>query len=243
MCVLALAWQAHPRWRLVLVANRDERHDRLAAPLARWSEADHVLAGRDLASGGTWLGLSETGRLAVVTNRHVEAPADPGALSRGGLLRNILTGEDHSSPPPSLRFNPFNLITIAGTRAAFTTNFPQPDTRPLAPGIHGLSNATLNTAWPKVVRLKQRLAEWLGRADAQTDGLLDALADDETTTTAPHPVGSPIFIRDRVFGTRCSTVVTVDTAGEGLIVERRFTAEAKLAGETSLRFRWADLQA
>lgn len=101
----------------------------------------------------------------------------------------------------------------------------------------------MNTAWPKVVRLKQRLAEWLGRADAQTDGLLDALADDETTTTAPHPVGSPIFIRDRVFGTRCSTVVTVDTAGEGLIVERRFTAEAKLAGETSLRFRWADLQA
>ena len=241
MCVLALAWQAHPRWRLVLAANRDERHDRPAAPLARWPEADHVLAGRDLASGGTWLGLSETGRLAVVTNRHVDAPADPDAHSRGTLLRGILTGEDHGSP--SAGFNPFNLITVAGTTAAFSTNFPRPETTPLPPGVHGLSNATLNTAWPKVERLKHGLAEWLEQPAAQADGLLDALADEEAATNAPHPVGSPVFIRDPIFGTRCSTVVMVNTAGEGLIVERRFTAQAQPAGETSLRFRWPGAQA
>ncbi|RZJ88461.1 MAG: hypothetical protein EON88_21285, partial [Brevundimonas sp.] len=101
MCVLALAWQAHPGWRLVLAANRDERHDRASAPLARWTDAPTVLGGRDLVSGGTWLGVSNEGRLAVVTNLHTGAPPDPQAPSRGQLLKDLLTGTDPALAPSS----------------------------------------------------------------------------------------------------------------------------------------------
>src|ERR1700760_2772707 len=94
MCVLALAWKAHPAWRLVLAGNRDEFHARPAAPLARWSaDPGGVLAGRDLQSGGTWLGVSEEGRFAVVTNLRPGQSAAPDAPSRGVLLADLLTGE------------------------------------------------------------------------------------------------------------------------------------------------------
>src|ERR1700754_2725628 len=93
MCILAFAWQAHPRWHLVLAGNRDERHDRPAAPLARWEAPADLIAGRDLKSGGTWLGVSEKGRLAVVTNLRGHGGPDPAKVSRGALVADLLAGE------------------------------------------------------------------------------------------------------------------------------------------------------
>ena len=241
MCVLALAWQAHPRWRLVLAANRDERHDRASAPLARWADAPTVLGGRDLVSGGTWLGVSDEGRLAVVTNLHTGAPPDPQAPSRGQLLKDLLTGTEPTlalSPEALATFNPFSLIFITGGEATFASNRPEAITHPLTSGVHGLSNAALNAPWPKTERLKAAVSDWLTRDSDEPETLLHALADDRTAGDARVPALSSIFIRNPIFGTRCSTVVTTDDAGQGTIVERRFRPDGTPDGQTTARFTW-----
>lgn len=241
MCVLALAWRSHPRWRLVLVANRDESHARPAAPLARWTEDERLLAGRDLASGGTWLGVSERGRLAVVTNRTTASPDDPTAPSRGLLLTNLLTGPQgsaHPSPETLSSYNPLNLITVADDRAVFASNRLQEGVRDLSPGLYGLSNATLDTPWPKTERLKAAVAGWLTQSDADPDKLLAALSDNAGSLDPQRPDTAPIFIRNPIYGTRCSTVVMMDANGTGSIVEQRFTSNAEPAGKTSIAFKW-----
>jgi uncharacterized protein with NRDE domain len=250
MCVLALAWESHPEWRLVLAGNRDELHARPAAPLHRWEGREHLIAGQDLASGGTWLGVSEEGRLAVVTNLRGFGPPDAGHPSRGLLLRDILAGEG-AYAAPSLedlgRFNPFNLITLSDGRLSFWTNRPAPVRQGLGPGVYGLSNGGFDAPWPKTARLKAVLTAWLER-DTAPEALLAGLAEDRLPSAeapalppsdAPQePAVSPIFIRNPVYGTRCSTVVAIDRRGRGRITERRFDADGRAAGDTALAFAW-----
>lgn len=253
MCVLALAWRAHPRWCFIVAGNRDELHTRPAAPLARWAETQHLLAGRDLLSGGTWMGVSEQGRFAVVTNlRGFEAPR-PEAPSRGWLLRDDLSRDGAYADPDDAAldaFSPFNLIRIQGDKAEFRTNRPKPSRRTLEPGVYGLSNGGLDEPWPKTERLKAILKGWLeGDAD-HPETLLDGLQEDRLTgpndqplppSDAPfEPAVSPIFIRNPLYGTRCGTVVAVDEEGQGVIVERRFDAEGRITGETTLPFTWPE---
>ena len=94
MCIAVLAWQAHPRWQLVVAANRDEYHARPAAPLARWDDGSGIIAGKDLTGGGTWLGVQEAGRLVLITNFRVARYPEPGRPSRGALVTGLLTGSD-----------------------------------------------------------------------------------------------------------------------------------------------------
>ena len=252
MCVLAMAWKSHPHWPLVLAGNRDERHDRPAAPVARWDEAPEVLGGRDLEAGGSWLGVSEAGRLAVVTNLWGFGAARLGAPSRGLLVRDLLTGQGRYATVREdelADFSPMNLIRVDGGEASFLTNQPAPSIRPLEPGVHGLSNGGLDDPWPKTKRLKAALEAWLETADARADALFRALADrtrppdEELPSTGlgleRERLVSPVFISGEVYGTRCSTVVTVDAAGQGLIQERRFGRDGEPAGETALTFIWA----
>jgi uncharacterized protein with NRDE domain len=251
MCVLAMAWRAHPRWALVIAGNRDELHARPAWPLSRWPEADRLLAGKDRVSGGTWLGVSEEGRFAVVTNLRGYGGPRPDAPSRGLLLRDVLTGDGPYVEPDDAtlaEFNPFNLVRIRAGLADFWTNAPTPVRRRLPPEIYGLSNGKLDEPWPKTVRLKAILADWLSAGADRPEALLDGLREDRLTGSADLPVVlsdapleptvSPIFIRNPVYGTRCGTVVAVDARGQGLIIERRFDAEGVVTGETSLPFTW-----
>jgi uncharacterized protein with NRDE domain len=251
MCVLAFAWHAHPRWRLVLAGNRDELHDRPAAPLARWDEPGHILAGRDLLSGGTWLGVSEQGRLAVVTNlRGFGAPA-PDRASRGALVTDLLAGEGRYADPAAAGlgdFNPFNLILADRGEARFLSNRPGDIRTTLARGIYGLSNGALDDPWPKTMRLKAALLDWIVAGDVAPAVLLEVLREEAlpaagVPATVPsdvpqEPAQSPIFIRNPVYGTRCSTVVAIDATGAGVIIERRYAADAAVTGETSLVFAW-----
>ncbi len=246
MCVLALAWRASARWRLVMAGNRDERHDRPAAPLARWKQPDHLVAGRDLQSGGTWLGVSDHGRFAVVTNLPAERPPEPGAPSRGELVSDCLLGRMGAGPSDLARlsrFSPFNLIAVNKDQAWFLSNRPKPTRKALAPGLYGLSNAGLDEPWPKTLRLKAGVESWLGSRSAPIDSLLDILADEQSGIPDWHrserdSAGSPIFIRNPVYGTRCSTVVAIDQDGEGLIVERSFDSNGERSGEAEVRFSW-----
>jgi uncharacterized protein with NRDE domain len=251
MCVLALAWQAHPRWQLIVAGNRDEYHERPAAPLARWDDHSHLLAGRDLRSGGTWLGVSDEGRFTVVTNLRGHGDPAPDRPSRGALVTDLLTASgDHGDPDriDVAAFNPVNLIFIDRARALFLSNRPQAVRTALAPGLYGLSNGRLDEPWPKTMRLKSILLGWMMGDATQPDALLAGLREEVVpdiglgptvaSDVPQEPRDSAIFIRDSVYGTRCSSVVAIDRTGEGVFIERRYDAEAQVAGETVLRFRW-----
>lgn len=230
MCVLAFAWACHPRWLLVAAGNRDEYHARDAAPLAEWDDLPGVLAGRDLRSGGTWMGVSRQGRFGVVTNVRGEAGV-VAPRSRGDLVTDALTGTASGDPKD---YGAYNLIAAAREAATFSTNRPTPAAHTLSPGVYGVANAGLDEPWPKTVRLKAILADWLaGPADAP-DRLFAGLAEE----TPEDPALSGIFIRNPVYGTRCSTVVAVAADGAGVIAERRFTPEGEACGETRLAFAW-----
>lgn len=229
MCVLAFAWACHPRWRLIAAGNRDEFHARDAAPLAEWDDHPGVIAGRDLRSGGTWMGVSRQGRFAVVTN--VRGAGAVAARSRGELVTDALLGAPPHAPG---EYGAYNLIAADRATATFSTNRPTPAGHALAPGVYGLANAGLDEPWPKTVRLKAILSDWLaGSADAP-EHLLTGLAEE----VPEDPALSGIFIRNPVYGTRCSTVVAVAADGEGTIVERRFTPAGEACGETRLAFAW-----
>ena len=252
VCVLAFAWRAHPRWQLVVAGNRDELHARPAAPLARWHRPAHVLAGRDLQSGGSWLGISERGRFAVVTNLRGYGEPDPERASRGALVADALSGSGRYAELQGsvlAEFNPFNLILADRRQAVFASNRPEQMISLLAPGIYGLSNGALDEPWPKTMRLKERLLEWIVGTAWQPEILLDDLRDESLpdvgirpaspSDVAQEPPLSPIFIRNPVYGTRCSTVVTVDDLGQGLIIERRYSPAGEGVGETALSFSWS----
>jgi uncharacterized protein with NRDE domain len=250
MCVLAFAWRLHPRWPLVLAGNRDELHDRPAQPLGRWPEASHVLGGKDLASGGSWLGVSERGRLAVVTNLRGYGPPQDGNPSRGLLVSQFLIGEGEWSDPAHADltlFNPLNLIMVDADEAAFLANRPSGVRRALEPGLYGLSNGDLDEPWPKTRRLKQALAAWL-EADGPIEAMFEPLGDEGRPADAELPstgldlererLASAIFIRNPLYGTRCSTIVRVGADGRGEIAERRFEPDGRASGYTRMEFAW-----
>ncbi|MEI7036727.1 NRDE family protein [Fulvimonas yonginensis] len=249
MCLIAFAWQAHPRWRLLLAGNRDEYHARPSAPLARWSDAP-VIAGRDLEAGGTWLGVDPQGRCGVVTN--VRDPRDPQlGSSRGWLVSDWLRGGlDAVAHARALQaraetYRPFNLLTFDARHAFYLGNRPAPRAQAVTPGVHGLSNADFNTPWPKTRVLMARLQAWLD-AGAEEDftPLFAALADEQPAPEHELPdtgIGrererwlSAAFIRGEAYGTRSSTVVAIDHAGNGCIVERRFGPGGRAGGETRI---------
>lgn len=239
MCVAAVAWAAHPRWRLVCIGNRDEFHARPAAPLARWDGG--VIAGRDLTGGGTWLGVHEAGRFALVTNfRQPEGP-QPNRPSRGQMVIDLLEGR---APESVAQMNSFNVIHADGDEAAYLTNVPDVRWMALTPGIHGLSNGGFHDRWPKTRQLETELRHWLEADFRDPLLLLDALRA-ETPDPAlarpsegPEPRFAPVFIRNPEYGTRCSSVIVVDRAGAGLFIERRFDATGATTGETRVDFAW-----
>ncbi|HEX6040262.1 NRDE family protein, partial [Longimicrobium sp.] len=241
MCLIAFAWNAHPAFRLVVAANRDELYDRPAAPADWWTDAPDVLAGRDLREGGTWMGVTRAGRFAAVTNYRDPGLAQrAGAPSRGALVADFLRGSAeaeayaHDLLARAAAYNVFNLL-VGDDGGLFYLSNRAPGVRRLEPGVYGLSNALLDTPWPKVVRAKAALADALRRADGAAadgweSGLWEMLADRVIAADDALPdtgVGmdrerllSPPFIRSDVYGTRASTVLTLARDGEARLVER-----------------------
>ena len=232
MCVAAIAWQADPRWKLVVIGNRDEYHARPAAPLARWPDSS-VLAGRDLQAGGTWLGVS-AGRFGLVTNLRVPGYPKPELASRGKLITDWLEGR---APDGIEAMNPFNLWLAGADTLRFVSNYPDSHAVELEPGIHGLSNGARGDRWFKTARLEEALALWLA-GEQEPDALFDPLRDETPESGDPEDAFSSVFIRNQTYGTRCSTVVLVDHSGQGKIRERRYDPGGDCVGETALDFTW-----
>jgi uncharacterized protein with NRDE domain len=253
MCLIVVGWRLREDYPLMLAANRDEFFARPAAPAAFWQDHGEILAGRDLLQGGTWLGLTRSGRLAAVTNFRDGRRARLGGLSRGWLVRDYLLSEQEPDRFLALvragadQYDGFNLI--AGTqRGLFHYSNRGTQITPLPEGVHGLSNHLLNTAWPKVERARQGVGALVDSpADTLPEALFALLAE---RTPAPDDalpdtgIGlewerllSTAFIRSSDYGTRCSTVLLVDRAGRARFEERSFASDG-----TILAHRRHDLQ-
>jgi uncharacterized protein with NRDE domain len=238
MCLILFAWQHHPDYRLVLAANRDEFYARPTAPADFWDEAPQVLAGRDLVGGGTWLGVTRGGRFAAVAN--VRDPSDrrAGTPSRGLLPLGFLRG---SQPPAAFLakvarksggYRGFNLLAGDRHTLAWYSN-REGAVRGLPPGLYGLSNAALDTPWPKVRRGKAALAGLLSRGGPLDPEALFALLADRTRPPdgelpdtgvglAWERTLAPAFIVGPDYGTRAATVLLVGRDGMVTFTERRF---------------------
>jgi len=256
MCLVALAWKPGRNLHLLLAANRDEFHARPSLPLAAWTDAPDVLGGRDQTAMGTWLGVSTRGRLAVVTNVRTPAPPEAALRSRGALAADFLRGSaspvaHHIRIQPTLPdYSPCNLLIADTQELRYISNCPGIAPRVLEPGLYGLSNASLDTPWPKLLSLKAAVRRWLlpGGSLTAVEPLFEALARTDPPADAQLPdtgVGlererrlAPVFLRGADYGTRCSTLLWVTEDGEGCITERRFGPEGVALGETQLRFRW-----
>jgi uncharacterized protein with NRDE domain len=220
VCLIGLALDAHPRFPLVIAANRDEFFDRATAPLDWWRtspDAPWLLGGRDLSAGGTWMALSEQGRIGMLTNVRDPSRHRPDAPSRGALVTAWLEGRDDDA---AQGHNPFNLIAGDLRSGRWWWRSDRQAAMPLASGVHALSNAALNEPWPKVRRLSSAMQDALrGDDDKIADRLFSLLSDRSVATDADLPdtgIGlererllSPIFIAtpEGRYGTRCSTVV------------------------------------
>jgi uncharacterized protein with NRDE domain len=219
MCLILVAWQAHPDYPLVVAANRDEFFARPAAGAGFWGDAPKILAGRDLEAGGTWLGMTRNGRFAALTNYRDPSQHRQNALSRGRLVADFLTGamsiDAYLDGLDPAACNGFNLLLGDGQRLVAYSNVAQ-ERHELAPGVYGLSNALLDTPWPKVGAGKAALAAALAALPDET-ALFRLLRDERRHPDESLPATgvslewerllSAAFVRGSGYGTRCSTVV------------------------------------
>lgn len=238
MCLILFSYQMHMDYRLILAANRDEFYSRPTAPLDYWAEHPDLLAGRDLKSSGTWLGVTQTGRIAAVTNYRDPNTCMQNAPSRGTLVSHYLAG--NSSPRQYLKaiskishtYNGFNLITGDESGLYYYSNRAT-GIQKLNPGFYGISNHLLNTAWPKVQKSKARLqAQLMGKEKLVIEKIWRALADRTPALDSELPdtgVGmqwerilSPVFITSPDYGTRSSSIVLINKSGQTTIMERTF---------------------
>jgi uncharacterized protein with NRDE domain len=252
MCLLVLAWNVHPRHRVVLTANRDEFHERPAAAMAWWEEP-RMLAGRDLKAGGAWLAVDAQARFAVVTNYRDLQPPKAGAPSRGVLIPQFLGAnagaQDYASrvAPEAERYSGFNLLVGDRTHLSYIANRAPERTRELAPGVFGLSNHLLDTPWPKLVRTRQRFERLLAHERIATDDLLAMLTDREPGLDHDLPDGelppdleralsAPFIVHER-YGTRCSTVLCIGHDGHVAVTEQRYDAGGHTIGRAAFEFQ------
>jgi uncharacterized protein with NRDE domain len=254
MCLILLAWRVHPDFPLVVAANRDEFFARATAPLASWSDIPQVLAGRDLEAGGTWMGVTRNGRFAALTNFRAPGHRDPNRPSRGHLVSDFLRGsysaaEGHRrSIDYGTKCNGYNLLMSDGETLCWSSNVTGTSRR-LEPGIYGLSNALLDSSWPKVGAGRTALEAAI-RALPDTVRLSSLLTDDTVYPDDNLPqTGVPIewermlsaaFIRSLDYGTRSSTVVCADKDGWLSIDEQTWLRGAVRSERRRFRFRRMD---
>jgi len=243
MCLIVFAWKVHPRYSLVLAANRDEFLDRPSSPLDYWTDQPDVLGGRDTEKGGSWLAANVDGRWAAVTNFRDGRPAVPSPLSRGHLVAGYVSSRA-SAPTyaaeilqPLSAYPGCNLLFGDSRSLFYASNRHLPGTATqvtsLSPGVYGLSNHLLDTPWPKVERCKASMRELLdGGETGLADGLFDLLADrtlaadDELPATGvpserERMLSAPFIVAEG-YGTRASTVLLADNDGTVIIKERSF---------------------
>ncbi|HCN44844.1 MAG TPA: hypothetical protein DIT18_03620 [Pseudomonas sp.] len=245
MCLIVFAWRPGHARPLIVAANRDEFYARPTQALAAWDETPGVHAGRDLEAGGTWPGVGPEGRFAALTN--IRDPGQAlGARSRGELVAGYLRGELsvgaylEKVAGEAGHYSGFNLLVGDAGQLGYLHAGATP--RMLEAGVYGLSNAALDTPWPKLVKAREGLRERLD--DPQLEELFELLGDGRPAADGELPstgVGlaterllSSVFIASQNYGTRASTVLVVEADGRRRLVERSFGPFGGHLGEVEL---------
>jgi uncharacterized protein with NRDE domain len=240
MCLILLAYDVHPEYHLILAANRDEFYDRPTRAMAFWEEYPDILAGRDLKGGGTWLGMTRSGRFSAITNYREPGGPKPDAPSRGHLVSAFLSGNSPSQAyieaisAVDQSYSGFNLI-VGDASGLFYYSNRDPGIHRLQPGWYGLSNHLLNTPWPKVEKGIALLKAAVLDVDPVTmDRVFQLLKNRDMPPDERLPdtgVGiewerilSPMFIQSPGYGTRSSTVVLIERNGKARVAEQTFEA-------------------
>ncbi len=251
MCLILVAWRVHPQFPCVVAANRDEFFGRPTEEADWWPGRAGILAGRDRQAGGTWLGVTRGGRFAALTNYRDPTVTVAEAPSRGALVTGFL--ESGGPTDAGLKdiarrgahCNPFNILCSDGAELGIYESTTA-TARLLGPGVYALSNHLLDTPWPKVRQAKSRLAaalDELPKAAAMLDLLRDAepAADEELPRTGVsldmERMLSSAFIHGETYGTRCSTIVTADSAGAISFAEWTWDQQGALAGMARYHFQ------
>ena len=264
MCLIGLAIGQHPRFELVVAANRDEFLQRPAAAVDWWqatADGALLLGGRDLHAGGTWMALNARGRVGMLTNVRDLSRRRADAPSRGAIvpawLASAAGAADFWPDVAAQGHNPFNLLCgELDTGLWWWADDRATTPAPLGPGLYGLSNAALDTPWPKVRRLKGAMNAALASAASNAAleaALFAALADHAPVPDEALPrtgVGlererglAPAFIRMPYaqYGTRCSTLLIVERQASGRaihFIERQFAIDGAALSQRRAHFAW-----
>lgn len=239
MCLINFQFHAHPNYKLIVAANRDEFYDRKAEPAHFWKDAPNLLAGRDLVGLGTWLGITKEGKFAALTNYRNPSEIGTGKTSRGKIVQNFLNGnlvaEEYlqSLDRDKEKYSGFNVILGDAEKLYYYSNI-EGEISEIIPGTHGLSNKFLNTAWPKVEKGREGLKVYSSsKNELDLEELFAIMTDSEVARDEELPntgVGlelerqlSPLFIKIPNYGTRCSTVILVDNNNNLTFAERTYT--------------------
>jgi uncharacterized protein with NRDE domain len=253
MCLVMFALESHPRYSLIVAANRDEFYDRPTAPATFWPDAPSVLAGRDLRAGGTWLGLDRRGRFAAVTNYRQGAREPTAPRSRGHLVSSFLMSKTHAGEhfarvtAEAALYSGFNLIAGDARELHYLSN-REGRARVLGPGVYGLSNHLLDTDWPKVSSARRGLEALLTVSGTELVAEMLTLLSDRTRPAddllPSTGVGlewerllSSAFITTADYGTRSSTVLLVARDGGVVFVEQTFGPGGYPAGMARHEFQ------
>ena len=250
MCLILFAYHYHPKYHLILAANRDEFYGRPAMPLGYWKDAPTVLAGRDLKNMGTWMGINTTGSFAAITNYRDPLSPKPDAPSRGTLVgRFILEKHNPENYLADIEksgdlYNGFNLLAGNPSELFYYSN-KRPGITKIDSGIYGLSNDFLDIPWPKVFKGKAALKRLIEDEEAVDPEALLAMLNDRSYAPekalpdtgvgdAWERVLSPLFITSEIYGTRCSSVLLIEKTGTVRFYERTFEkiGEDAVEGET-----------
>jgi len=242
VCLLILALDQSPKYPLVVIANRDEDHQRPSAPADHWLDQPRVIGGRDLIHNGTWLAIDRSGRFGAVTNFR-EGSSTERPRSRGDLVAEYLRAKQPaevfcgSVHQRHNEYAGFNLI-VGEIGKPFCYHSNRSSAQQLTQGIFGISNGNLDNEWPKVVHGKTQLRAWL-ESECQPDGLFEILADRVDTGAPDSAATEPLsaaFIVDTTYGTRASTCILVDASGHARFEERRFDPQGQTVGSSSFEF-------
>jgi uncharacterized protein with NRDE domain len=251
MCLILFAHRVVPGTPLIVAANRDEHFVRPAAPAAIWDDHPEILAGRDLWAGGTWLGVSTSGRFAALTNFRNPATHRADAPSRGQLVKAFLVGQMSARTyvehivREAVPYNGFCLLVGDGRELFFYSNRADAPVE-VEPGVHGFANHLLNTPWPKVVKGRAGL-EKLARAPFAIDEHLALLDDPTPAADCDLPKRGRDLERERRhsalrilspdYGTRCSTVLRITSEGAIDFAERSFHPDGGIAADVRYRLK------
>jgi uncharacterized protein with NRDE domain len=237
MCLILISWKTHPDYKLVLAANRDEFYDRPTQQANFWEDYPNVLAGKDLQAGGTWIGVTKSGRIAALTNYRDPQNIDANAASRGQITTNFLNGTDVPEQylmklkNSGTHYNGFNLIVGDGN-SLYHYNNVNHDIHEIHAGTFGLSNGFFQENWPKIKKGRNALELLIKKEQFSNQDLLDILGDGQKADDSELPKTgipleweralSPLFISADGYGTRCSTIITSDNKDNTNFLEKTY---------------------